>query len=450
MLFSRLLLPAAVAAVLTTTAAAAFAQTPQMPSSAPSQGSLTAGRPFRGTFGGGVDGREQTITFTGSLGAGFESSYLTVPAGSEDVADPGGGGMGAGSATLSYALGRPRASLNASVNASTFYYDRSDQSLVPSYRASGSQSLQIGRQTRLTANQYVARQQFRLDRLFPGATDFTFGAPPTLPGDQYSGVDDNLDMGANVDVGQQLSSNVWMNAGYSAQSNQWGTSSRRTLQGGRIGIGVGVARGLSLRFGYGFYQSRYHDSEPRTVDNHNIDVGVDYSGAISLSRRTTLSFSTGSTAFGDREETHVRVVGRAELRREIGRTWVAVAEYFRDAYYVNEFSEITFSDSGVFSVGGLLNRRVSFHSGVGLSMGDVGFSAGGTNTHAAYAVSGVTTALSRFTAIGLDYNYYMHFFGDDVSLPEGVLREANRHAIRAYLTVWAPLMARERSRNASR
>jgi hypothetical protein len=117
---------------------------------------------------------------------------------------------------------------------------------------------------------------------------------------------------------------------------------------------------------------------------------------------------------------------------------------------VSEFSEVTLSDSFVFSLGGLLNRRVSFHSGVGVSTGNVGFSSELNNTHSAYAIAGITTALSRLTAIGLDYNFYMHFFGEDIGLPEGVLREANRHAVRAYFTLWTPLLSSGRSLNASR
>ena len=140
---SRLLVPAALAAVLWTTAAVAHAQTPQMPASSPTQEPITSGRPFRGTFGGGADNREQTLTFTGSLGAGFESEYLIAPADGSEVTDQGGGGFGAGSANIAYALNRERASMNASVGATTFYYDRSDMSWVHAFNVNASQSLQI-------------------------------------------------------------------------------------------------------------------------------------------------------------------------------------------------------------------------------------------------------------------------------------------------------------------
>jgi hypothetical protein len=449
MAVSRLVLPATVVAVLGT-AAVTSAQTPQMPPQAPAQDTPRSERPFRGTFGSGVDNRAQTLTFTGSLGAGYETEYLTAPTAGVNAGTSGGGGVAAGSGTLSYALNQTRGSVGASVTASSFYFDRSDASWVHTFSGSASQSLPLGRYTRLTANEYVARRPFRLDRLFPGAGEFSYGAPPALPGDQYSGVNQNLDFGVDVDLGHQVSQSVWMSGGYTLQTNQWDASSHQTRQGGRFGVGVSVGRGLSLRLGYGFYQSEYHDDEPRAVGQHNINAGVDYNGAISLSRRTSLSFSTGSTAIRDREETHFQITGRAQLSHELGRTWLAVAAYSRDAYYVDELSEVTLSDAVTFTVGGLLNRRVSFHSGVGVSTGNIGFSSGLNNTHAAYAVTGLTTALSRQTAVGIDYNYYLHFFGEDIVLPEGVLPEANRHSVRAYFTVWAPLMASGRSMNASR
>src|SRR5262245_11902587 len=115
MTVSRLLLPAALAVVLTTTAAVSSAQTPQMPSDAPGRGPATNTRPFRGTFGGGLDNRAQTLTFTGSVGGGLDSQYLVAPADNPDAAGQGGGGMVVGSGTLTYALDKSRVNVSAEV-----------------------------------------------------------------------------------------------------------------------------------------------------------------------------------------------------------------------------------------------------------------------------------------------------------------------------------------------
>jgi hypothetical protein len=450
MTVSWLFLPAIVVAVLMTTVTAAFAQTPQVPPPQPAPGTATGARPYRGVFGSGVDNREQTLTLAGSFGAGYESDFLSALVGSDQPRQQNGGVVGIGSATMAYSLGRPRASVGATLNASTFYYDRAGSQVIHTQSGSATQSLQIARYTRLTARQQVTRQPFRLDQLFPGANEFSFGAPASLPTDSFAGDETNVDIGADVDLSQQVSERVSMTGGYTYQSSQWAASSHRTLQGGRFGVGVGIGRGLSMRLGYGYYRASYRDEESRAVQHHNIDAGVDYSGALSLSRRTTLSFSTGSTAIRDRQQTHFRLTGRARLERQIGRSWVAALAYTRDAYYLDRLSEVVFSDSVNFSVGGLISRRVSFRSGIGAALGDVGFGAGVNGTHSTFGIAGLTMALNRLAAIGLDYNYYLHSFGTDIGLPDDVQREVDRHSVRAYVTVWAPLMARERSQNASR
>jgi hypothetical protein len=357
--------------------------------------------------------------------------------------------VGVGTASLGYSLRRSRVGLSATASSSAFYYDQAGADLIYSHGASASQRVQLGRSTTLVATETARREPFRLDRLFPGAGSFSFGAPSGLPTDTFAGSEKNLDLGANVDLHQQVSERVSMNAGYSYSSNDW-DSNRRVFQGGRAGLGIGFGRGVTMRLGYGYYQSEYRETDARRVDHHNIDAGLDYSGAISLSRRTALSFSTGSMAIRDRDEMHVRLTGRARLSREIGRSWVAAVEYNRDAFYVDQFSEVVFSDAASFSLGGLINRRLSFHSGVGASMGEVGFGSSSNGAHSVYGRAGVTTALTRKTAVGVDYNYYFHSFGEGITLPSGVVRDIDRHSVRAYITVWAPLMTGVRSSNATR
>ena len=118
--------------------------------------------------------------------------------------------------------------------------------------------------------------------------------------------------------------------------------------------------------------------------------------------------------------------------------------------FIEQFQEVLLSDGVNASVGGLINRRQSFHAGAGVSFGNVGFSAGQNGAFATYASVGVVTAVNRFVGIGTDYNYYVHSFGADVALPDGISSEVDRHSVRAYVSLWAPLFARMRSPNAAR
>src|SRR5262245_31473296 len=254
MMISRLLVPVTAAVLLT--AATALAQTPQIPPPDPTAGTLTAGRPFRGIFGGGLQDTEQTLTFTGSTGGGYESAYLAAIEGAEDAGTLGqnGGPVGVGSASLAYSLGRPRAGVSASISSSAFYYDQVSSNLTHSHRVQANEQLQIARRTRLTSSQYATHQPFRLDRLFSGTSGFSFGAPPPLPTDTFAGGEEYLDMGADVDLGQQISERVSMGLGYTYHSSQWQAESRRIFQGARGGMNLSLTRGLSLRLGYGHYQ----------------------------------------------------------------------------------------------------------------------------------------------------------------------------------------------------
>ena len=443
----------AAAVALVATAAPASAQTPQAPGADPVQATRPGGRPFRGIFGGGLGNTEQTLTFTGTLGGGYESDYLAALVGDDSaLGRPArGGAVGVGSATVAYSLGRERASISAAATSSAFYYERAGDTLTQSHRFTSSQGLQIARRTRVSATEYVNRQPFRLDRLFPAAQDFSFGAPPALPSDSFAGAEEYVDLGADADISHQISERLSVSGGVSHWSSELSADSRRTFTGGRAGVGVSIARGPSVRLGYGRYQSRYVDGgAERLVRHDNIDVGLDYAGAISLTRRTRLSFGTGSNAIHDRDETHFRLTGRAQLDREIGRTWVAAIAYARDAYYVDQLQDVVLSDSVTFSMGGLLSRRVSLHSGVGASFGNVGFGQASNDAYATYAIAGLVTALTRLTALGVDYTYYLHSFGADITLPGGVVREIDRQSIRAYITVWAPLFSRIRSPHATR
>jgi hypothetical protein len=323
----------------------------------------------------------------------------------------------------------------ATVSTSAFYYDGGDE-IVQSHQASASQSLQLSR-------------PFRIGPLFSG-DQFSFGAPPGPPTDAFASADEYVSVGASMGLSHQFSRNVAINGGYLYQTSGWSESSRHVVQGARVGSTFGLARGLGLRFGYGYYEARFGEVDTRTGRNHSVDAGIDYAGSLSLSRRTTLSFSTGSSAFRDRHQTHFRIIGGAQLDREIGRSWRGVLAYARYGYYADRLGEVVFSDAVNLSVGGLITRRVSLHTGIGASYGRVGLADGNNRARAVYGFAGLSTALGRYVALGGNYTYYLHSFGAEVSLPGGIPREIDRQSIGVHLSVWAPLFTSARSQNASR
>ena len=117
---------------------------------------------------------------------------------------------------------------------------------------------------------------------------------------------------------------------------------------------------------------------PRGI--HNIDIGIDYAKALSVSRRTHFSFTTGSALFyvnqgitnvSDRQ-LNFALLGTANLTHEMGRTWTSSIAYRRSLDFHEGFADPFLAQSVSADLRGLLSRRLSFASGAWYSSGVIG------------------------------------------------------------------------------
>ena len=145
-------------------------------------------------------------------------------------------------------------------------------------------------------------------------------------------------------------------------------------------------------------------------------------------------------------DTNYTATGSARLNHEIGRTWLANVTYDRSVQLADQLLVPVFQDSFGAGVGGLLNRRMQFQSGVRASIGTIGFdgqeSNGDYDTYLASAGLGV--ALSRHVMLNLDYGYYHYRFDNPVVLPLGIAQNVDRQTVRASIGLWAPLFTKAR------
>src|SRR5205823_573717 len=94
-------------------------------------------------------------------------------------------------------------------------------------------------------------------------------------------------------------------------------------------VGVHVRRQwsphLTARLGYGLLLARYSGSDAASIapaQMHDIDAGVDYHRDVTIRRRTTLTFSTGTSVVSTPlDGAHPVATGSATLSRDIGRSW---------------------------------------------------------------------------------------------------------------------------------
>ncbi len=322
-------------------------------------------RPYRGLFGGGVGNAEQLLSVRLGVGGGYDDNILAGLIGkSESVSQPGqdGGGFGALSAELAYALNRTRVNFSASVMTSSRFSPELPNNLLGSHGASVGGSFEVAKDTRVMLSHSTTYQPFMTWSLFPTLTEFPIGEPAIASQDLAVGDEEYFVHATDVSLSHDLTRRAAVSFWYGHHLSDFAGDDRDLkTQSGAGRFTLGLARGLGLRLGYGYAEGRSATlANDGTVRNHTVDAGVDFSRSLSFSRRTTLTFGTGSSVIVDNDHYHYRVIGNARLNREIRRTWHAALAYDRDVGFLETFSDPVFSDSASVSVGGLFNRRMSF------------------------------------------------------------------------------------------
>jgi len=434
-------------------AGAAFAQEPQEP---------RPERPYRGIFGGalGASTGADSLSVNGSLGGGFDSNVLAnatdagIGTGTGRPVDTRGGGYGLLAGGINYGRSKPRVNFGASANASARYYTTVENSFVSSYNGSAAVSLKPSSRTNIGFGGGIGYQPFSLYALFPEFQQAPLGYVFPTDLDFNSLQQGYFNYNADVSWSRQFSSRSTLQAGYSyTLSNFSAPYPDFWSQSANIRFTRNISQNLGLRLGYGYSEGYYGAADTRTLGRHHIDTGVDYRKTLSLSRRTSFSFSTGGAALTDRDNVSVTAVGNAMLNHEMGRTWNVYGAYNRDVSFVETFSAPFLYDVVSGGVTGLINRRVEFHSGAGWVLGNVGVgfdSQSGNDFDTIYASAGVSTALNRFLSLGLDYSYYHYAFDQTSLLPVNFNEQMNRHSVRATLNAWKPLIQSGRRGNAPR
>jgi opacity protein-like surface antigen len=414
-------------------------------------------RPYRGLFGnGGADARETLILNT-SIGGGYDDNLLLdQPGGS--AGDPRiakSGGLGLFNASLAYNNNKDRGSIGAMAGASTRYYPTQDEDpYVGAYGAAVGGSYRYGTRSTLSVNQSVSYQPYTFATLFPLLIEPLPGQFPDQALDLATGKQEYLSLYSNARLSHAMSRRTTFVANYGFNVSETAFTVLDAIDPGDMlfsghnayaGITYALSRDASMRAGYGYTDGSFSNSTTRGR-THNIDVGIDYRKALSFSRRTTFSFSTGTAALTNGDRTNFQFIGSANLAHEIGRSWLANVAYDRSFNFVDTLLLPVFQDSLSASIGGLISRRVDFQSGVRAIVGTFGYDVSrASNTFDTFqAYAGISYAVTRFMQVGTNYSFYRYRFDDFAPLPLAVPRNVDRQSVRAQLNFWLPLMTRRR------
>jgi hypothetical protein len=202
-----------------------------------------------------------------------------------------------------------------------------------------------------------------------------------------------------------------------------------------------LSRHLSLRTGYGLRSARYPTSGVETLRVHAIDLGLDYSRSLSITRRTSFSFSSGSVLTKLDDGMAYVVTGDATLVRMIGRTWNARLAVKRDVHLLDGFTQPVLANTLTTGIGGGLSRRMSVSTSVGISQGTVGVVSDSNNNYWNWtAGAGWRLAVGRRASLDAQYFYYGHRFDEGVMLAPGLAHQQIRQGLRVGMTWLFPVL----------
>jgi hypothetical protein len=401
-------------------------------------------RPYRGLFGGGVGNTTQSLTLDGSLGIGT-GSPPTVGAGTGPTNVFEGSGNITGSGTLAYELGRDKYTVYATNTFLGDYYRQpSGNRLLPreiltaalNYRLSSSTGMAWG----LT---YKNIPDVMASDFFDGNLDTVVSLNQNLglTFKRYNRI------GTTFDVSQRVTERVGLAGGLSYARGMTTTKAWTILLYTGT-VSYNINKGLAAYVEYKDGGQRNEEpGKPPEMDRHpRTSFGLDYKKPLSLSRRTTLSFSTGTAGMYDRalDAYKYELIGNVNLGREIGRTWLASLNYSRDFRYIEFVGEPLLGNYVTAGLEGSFSRRLQFESSFGGSSGYLGLNKEDiAKTDMYFGAVKLSMALTRMLGLTADYGYYRY------TLPSHELIEVApglRHyqVFRTYVQVWVPLLTQRK------
>jgi hypothetical protein len=442
----RLVLAASLGTAVLGVAAPAFAQfQPPRPRNE---------RPQRGLFGSGTSNLEQSLVLNVSFGGGQDNDLLGQATGAPGPYGPRGVGQyGFGSASLGYSVAKETVQASANVGGTTQYYPDMQDPSTNSFSAGMQASWQAAKRTALsTSNQYAYQ---------PSNLRSFFGLP--VDAERPPDSSDSLNYAINgtsfsewrtsVDVSQTLTQNLTGSVGYTYYvvdypNQQSGYAAHSIL--GRLTYQF--TKSLSVHGGYLRTSTDYEDD---TLDGRygggTIDAGVAFGKALSLTRRTSLEFSTGLSGINNYGDTRYFFTGSVALGHEIGRSWTMTVGARRSADFYQTFGEPVISSSANAGVSGLLNRRVQVGAQGGWSSGTVGISGVVPQFDAWTAGGSMRVAVARGAGLSFQYTFFDYVFDDNgAPLPIGTQPEMRNQSVRVSFDWMMPLITVARRANASR
>ena len=427
-------------AILTVTTVAGVCAAPAALAQVPEP----AGQVPPGLFGKGPSRSDQSLDVNLSLIGAYDDNV--VPFVDEPVVDAltrQSGVFGGVNATTTYVRRWRSVTLVAGERSLFRYYPDFGDTVGMQHLASAGLAIQ-GKRTQVGLTQTFGYSPFFA---FAGPASLVaprLGALPAAVADQTVTRSDGRVYDSLAEVNQSLGGRMTLRLSASRRRTD---AFQQSVRLGTDAVGGRLTRhltpNLGLVAGYRYDRGVYQlfSASPQVTRLHSLDLGVDYARALSVTRRITFAFATGSAAVQDvRGATEYRVVGNARLTREIGRTWSATGAYYRGIGFVEGFEQPFFADTVGVDVRGFLSPRVELFLAGSYSKGELGL-AGGSNRHETVNTAArLRVALSRHAAVSAESVMYRYRFDHTSLLPASIPPTLERYGVRVGLDFWLPVV----------
>lgn len=215
-----------------------------------------------------------------------------------------------------------------------------------------------------------------------------------------------------------------------------------------LGMEAAWRRQLNRSFGVhaGYGRERIHQSAmPDALFIYELmDIGVDFNRQLSVSRRTSLAFTT-ETAAVKRPLTgrRYRLNGRANLTTHFGRTWRASAGVSRNTEFIPGFFEPLFSDAVDAMLSGMVSKRAEWLTTFSAGKGRFGFDNDG-RYQTSHVMSRLNWAITRHLGI---YGQYSVYYYQLPPTPTAFVMpgQLSRQAFAVGLNTWIPILNKVRA-----
>ncbi len=395
-----------------------------------------------------ADGGPPRLEFALDLFGGWEADLADALV-DPDTGNPLGdtsGGIGGVNARLETGYQGEHVTLSVGGHASARYYPAFTEEIVPGYGATLTLASRRERRATWSVSQALSYAPYNALAFLPDSTGSVFA--PVV--DYQISTAQSLQSDSSATLGYRVSrrGQISFSAGYGIIEDsgedefgglrRWNASGRYTHN---------AARYLDVYGGYSYSVSEYGDQtsagRPQPAIG-TIEAGVNYARSLSFSRRTTLSFRTGSSGVDYGDSIEYQIVGSVALEHQIGRTWGLRGGYERSLRFVETFAQPALLDTVTFTANGRTSRRTALEAFANYSTGAVGPADAGNDLDTAWASLRFRWALAERMALFAQYFYFQSEFGPLVNLPESLGGEQRRSGIRVGLSLGTTLLGARR------